>query len=135
MAMDESRQIIRLNANGSWAQGLEVRVFSATKSDGDEHLTMEVRSGFLLEGEPSMRKLGPEEAKALWDVLNEFEFRSAESSAIGLDGTTYALRILTEQIDAGFDWWEAMPSEWAGPRRLVSQLLRLAGSEAAEFRR
>jgi hypothetical protein len=135
MAMDESRQIIQLNANGSWAQGFEVRIFSASKSDGDAHLKMEVRSGFLLEGESSKRKLEPEEVKALWGVLNEFEFKSAESDAIGLDGTTYGLTIHTEQIDATLGWWEAMPSEWAGPRRLVGELLRLAGPKAAEFRR
>lgn len=130
-----STQIIQLNANASLAQSLEVRIFSATGNDGDENLTIAVRSGFLLDGEPSTRNLEPNESKALWGVLNEFEFKSAESDAIGLDGTFYGLTVLTEHIDATFGWWESMPSDWAGPRRLVSELLRLAGPEATSHRR
>ncbi len=132
--MPES-QIIQLDVNPSLAAGIRVRVVSETGLDSDENLTLSATCGFFSEGETWELPLQVEDARALWDLLHGFEFEDAESDLIGLDGTSYSLTIRTDRIDATMDWWETIPEEWVGPRKLADRLLCLAGPKADEFRR
>jgi len=126
-------EIVRLHIRPAVDREIEIRVVSPSGRDGDEDLTLWVRSGFFQDGEPTSTPLGPDDARALWAFLEGFELRGPALDLRGLDGRTYTLEIHAAGVDESLEWWERVSEGWSDAQRLVDELLRLAGPAADGF--
>ncbi len=74
--------------------------------------------------------LSPEVGMAVYSQLSSVAITPVASQVIGLDGTTYSLRVVAGFNSVRYVWWNDLPPEWSSLKPAVDLLLSIADRES-----
>ena len=114
--------ILTLRVEPSFSEPFEVSVELHSTDDGGRLTATNKGYGAL---QPQERDLSGDEAEHIRQLLDGLRIRGVSPAAMGLDGTSYCLRIASYPLALELRWWEEPPRSWGGVVDIVRTLTDL----------